>query len=309
MLFLPLIWLLSLSVQMLPITVARYILQGIRRVFAPSFIEFFFEETFCAVLKPRGLFVETRELLVERRVSIRVPLEMGDYIQRHFYLAGYPDFTAALLDFCDAETLFFDIGANVGLISLAVATKVPSNQIHAFEPIETTFQKMEENFARNERPIYAWKLAMSNFTGPIEFGALTHDSGSASAAVDYLGSRTNQPVERVECEAKTFDQWWNEVPEAGKVPACRVAMKIDVEGFEREVVAGMKGFLASMESEILVICETHWDNRNDILGVFKMAGFQLLESTADILDDRFKFGSARDLQFRRSARKDAALLQ
>ena len=306
-LLLPLIWLISLSIQMLPISVARYILQGLRRVFAPSFIEFFFEDMFCAVLKPRGLVIESKELLVEQRVPIRVSLEMGDYIQRHFYLAGYPGFTPVLLDFCDAETLFFDIGANVGLISLAVSTKVPSNQIHAFEPIETTFGRMKGNFARNERAIHAWNIALSNFTGALEFGAIARDSGSASAAVDYLTNRTDQAVVRVKCAAITFDQWWSELPEADKALARRVAMKIDVEGFEREVLAGMKGFLASAASEIFVVCETHWDNREDILRIFEEADFQLLEPQADILSDRVRFGNAQDLQFHRIARKNAAL--
>ena len=305
-LFLPLIWLISLSIQMLPISVARHILQGLRRVFAPSFIEFFFENMFCAVLKPRGLVIESNELLVERRVPIRVPLEMGDYIQRHFYLAGYPEFTPALLDFCDAETYFFDIGANVGLISLAISTKVPSKQIHAFEPIETTFGRMNGNFARNERTIHAWNIALSNFTGTIEFGAISRDSGSASAAVDYLTNRTDQAVVRVKCAAKTFDQWWSELPEADRAPARRVAMKIDVEGFEREVVEGMRAFFAMTESEIFVVCETHWDNRADIRRVFEEAGFQLLEPSTDILTDQVRFGSAQDLQFHRLARKDAA---
>lgn len=301
-LFLPVIWPISLSVQLLPVSVARSILQGMRRVFAPSFIGFFFEDVFCAVLKPRGLLIESTELLVERRIPIRVALEMGDYIQRQFYLGGYPAFTPALLDFCDATTLFFDIGANVGLISLAVASKVPSNQIHAFEPIDSTFGRMKDNFARNDRSIHAWNIALSNFTGTIDFGAITRDSGSASAAVDYLSSRTGQPVHRVKCTAKTFDHWWSEFAETGRPLASRVAIKIDVEGFEREVLAGMKEFLSSASSEILVVCETHWDNREDILGVFKEAGFQLLESAMDMLSDRMRYGSAQDLQFHRGTR-------
>ena len=305
-LFLPVIWLISFSVQLLPVAVARLILQGMRRVFAPSFIGFFFEDTFCAILKPRGLLIESTELLVERRMPIRVALEMGDYIQRQFYLGGYPAFTPALLDFCDATTLFFDIGANVGLISLAVAAKVPSKQIHAFEPIDTTFGRMKDNFARNGRSIHAWNIALSNSTGAIEFGAITRDSGSASAAVDYLTNRTDQPVERIKCTAKTFDQWWSELPEAGKAHALRVAMKIDVEGFEREVLAGMKGFLASVAGDIFVVCETHWDNREEIVGVLREAGFQLLEPAADILGDRDRFGSAQDLHFHRGTRIDPA---
>lgn len=302
---LPVIWLTSFALKVLPIPVARLIFRGIRRIFAPLFIEFFFEETFCAVLKPRGLLIESKELLVERRLPMQIALDMGDYIQRHFYFAGYPGFTPALLDFCDAETLFFDIGANVGLISLAVSSKVPSEQIHAFEPIEPTFQKMKANFTRNGRLIDAWNIALSNFTGTIEFGAIARDSGSASAAVDYLSNRTSQPIKRITCSARTFDNWWSEFHGTGNALASRIAIKIDVEGFEREVLAGMREFLAAAASEIFVVCETHWNNRDDILAAFKEAGFRLLEPAMDILNDRSRFSSAQDLQFHRDARRNA----
>ena len=235
---LPVTWLISVLIHLLPIPAARLILQGMRRVFAPGFIGFIFEDTFCSILKPRGLLIESTELLVERRIPVRVTLDLGDYIQRQFYLGGYPSFTPALLDFCDDTTVFFDIGANVGLISLAVATRVPSNQIHAFEPIRATFGRMKDNFVRNERSIHAWNIALSKSTGAIEFGSIARDSGSASAAVAYLTNRTDQTVERTKCAAKTFDDWWSELPEAGRAQAPRVAMKIDVEGFEREVLEG-----------------------------------------------------------------------
>ena len=64
----------------------------------------------------------------------------------------------------------------------------------------------------------------------------------------------------------------------------------------------MKTFLENATGEIFVVCETHWDNRDEVLGVLKQGGFQLVEPTDDLLSDRAKFGSAQDLHFHRANR-------
>lgn len=57
------------------------------------------------------------------------------------YWKGYyePPVTQLILDNLRSDSVFFDIGANVGYFSLLAATKVTEGYIHSFEPDKPTF--------------------------------------------------------------------------------------------------------------------------------------------------------------------------
>ncbi|MEH2242833.1 FkbM family methyltransferase [Nostoc sp.] len=65
----------------------------------------------------------------------------------------------------------FDIGANVGVFSIMMALSCHNTNIHAFEPIPSTFSILQSNIQDNhlENNIIQNKLAASNVCGYINF--------------------------------------------------------------------------------------------------------------------------------------------
>jgi FkbM family methyltransferase len=140
--------------------------------------------------------------------------------------------------------VFLDVGANIGLHSLAVARAVPTARIFSFEPGRATFATLERNIAR------------SGFGGVARALPLAIAAQPGRALFQYCADNAYsslQPDERspvalgYEVEVVTLDQW---VAAAG---LDRVdLLKVDVEGGEKDVIEGARRILAYYHPELLV---------------------------------------------------------
>lgn len=120
---------------------------------------------------------------------------------------------------------FVDCGANVGLWSLVAASCVGEGIVHAFEPNPRTFQKLTRNInTLNEFPasVNLHEAAVGGAEGFANF--LPLDSHNISSIVP-------EPSEAsISVKITSLDQALND---------CRVdAIKIDVEGYELEILRG-----------------------------------------------------------------------
>lgn len=140
-----------------------------------------------------------------------------------------------LLSNCEPGDVVFDVGANSGVYALSVATNYPSCTICAFEPDPNIFSRLETNVRTNE------------FDTRIE----TYEMGLGARAETRPFHRSTYP------ELGSFDQsaaarWGASVRETRSVSVypldALVAqglsppdhLKIDVEGFGMEVLAGAR---------------------------------------------------------------------
>ena len=241
-------------------------LKIIRRVFSRSFNEFFFDDCFARYLRQGYDSIPVKECSLEISIPLDVSLDVGDYIQRSFYLFGYPRFTTELLRFCDQKTAFFDIGANLGLITLAVARTTPANFLFAFEPEPGNFAKMEAILLKNRPGAHAIQLGLSDTEGKLELKSVGHDSGSASFEIAYLDSRNLANQYHSESAVTTvavttFDSFSRTVDLSDRM---KVAMKIDVEGHELSVLRGMRQFFKDASQQICIVVETHKRNYDEV---------------------------------------------
>jgi FkbM family methyltransferase len=146
--------------------------------------------------------------------------------------------------------LIWDIGANVGLYSVLLAQAAPNGQLVAFEPNESCYERLTRNISDNALDhVTVEKLAMSDRTGYVDFandGALASTLGHiVTDHSDVLASSA------VQVKSITGDGYLAQ-------PGVRIPnfIKIDVEGFEREVLFGLKEGLAQPECRV-VFCEIH----------------------------------------------------
>ncbi len=128
------------------------------------------------------------------------------------------------------DTAFFDIGANIGSYSISLMDIC--SEIIAFEPHPYTANRCKMNFLLNNISENSVKqLAISNKIGSIHFS-------------DYGGSSTiNHIVEEgsgIEVEVSTLDKF---VVDYNYSKDRTYILKVDVEGFEKEVFEGAKEFL------------------------------------------------------------------
>jgi FkbM family methyltransferase len=146
-----------------------------------------------------------------------------------------------LLHFLCPDDTFFDIGANVGTYTL-LATGVGKAKSVAIEPIESTFNLLNRNLRLNglaENEVIAINSAAGSAIGVLEF---TSDNDTTNHVVaTYEGVKTGI----VTVPVLTIDSLnINSIP---------ILIKIDVEGFETEVLKGMENTLDNPSLKAIII--------------------------------------------------------
>lgn len=126
-------------------------------------------------------------------------------------------------------SLNFDIGANVGGFTLAMAKACPTAEIHSFEPAPETFEKLCANIALNGvSHVHSHRAAMGSKPGRSFF----HVDPNSPATNHLQGSRLADD-QCIEVEVQTVDTMIQQAKQG--TPGL---LKIDVEGFECEVLLG-----------------------------------------------------------------------
>lgn len=144
-----------------------------------------------------------------------------------------------LLHLLRPTDLFCDVGANVGSFTV-LASAARGARTHAFEPIPATFADLTANIAVNQvgHLVEAHRLAMGRGPGELRF-TTTQDTTNH---VSVTTGDDNVQTLRVDSLDRQL---------AGEHPT---AVKIDVEGWEQQVLNGARDALASA-SLLAVILE------------------------------------------------------
>lgn len=148
--------------------------------------------------------------------------------------------------------MLFDVGANTGQTALHFSTHFPSATIHSFEPVTYIFDQLTRSTARNKN-IHCHPLALGakNSTAKIALHAditmatLQQESQSGANITGY----EEVTVQRLDdfCAAHHIT---------------RIdCLKIDVEGYEMDVLRGAQNLL-STGAILALYCEIVFNNKN-----------------------------------------------
>lgn len=152
-------------------------------------------------------------------------------------LYEYEDMTF-LLHFLRNYDLFVDIGANHGVYSI-LAAGIPGSGVHAFEPIPSTSRRFRNNIKLNRLEdlivLHPYALGSQNQTVQMrtDLDTMNHISTEKDSG----------PV--VNIEVRILDEVL-----AGKSPSL---LKIDVEGYESEVLKGSNAILSNPALKAIII--------------------------------------------------------
>jgi FkbM family methyltransferase len=102
------------------------------------------------------------------------------------------------------EGIIFDIGANIGFFSLTMAKRRKNLEIHAFEPILSTYEYLVTNKKLNgAEQILTHNIGLSNTNGDTDF--YFYRAGSSNAS-NRLMDESRENI-RVRCKLRTLDDF------------------------------------------------------------------------------------------------------
>jgi FkbM family methyltransferase len=153
------------------------------------------------------------------------------------YPAETPEFQVArLLSYHEVDTVL-DVGANAGQYAAALRTCGYAGRIASFEPVGDLHGRLLRRSAGDPR-WSAWRCALGDRPGVATINVAANAGASSSllpmldqhvrAAPDAVYVRTEQ------VEVNRLDALWPRLAD----PGARVFLKLDVQGFERQVLAG-----------------------------------------------------------------------
>jgi FkbM family methyltransferase len=215
------------------------------------------------------------------RKRVRWELDLSEGIDLAIFLFGqFENSTAKVLKkLVRPGATVFDIGANIGAHTLPLARLVgPKGKVYAFEPTAYAFGKLKRNLAQNpdltprvlaeqvrltspragDSPeIYSsWRLVRQEPRHEKHFGIPKSTEGSRSM---------------------TLDDYW----ETAGAPRVEI-IKLDVDGFEVEVIQGSKRMLKQCRAPICMelspyVLEERGSSFAELFKVLGECGYQLVD--------------------------------
>ena len=228
-----------------------------------------------AILIRRGLNRASPTGLTEVKIAAgdlegyRIQLDMQ--IDKDYWLGTYePELQAALHEWVHPGVIAYDIGANIGYVSLLLA-KAAGRQghVYAFEALPGNAERWRKNVALNgmEARLSLYAGAVISSPGPVKF--LVHASGGMGKAAGSAG-RDDSYQEEITVPGISLDEF---IYGQGNSPP--QVVKMDIEGGEVLALPGMHRTLA--EARPLMLMELHGPESSRVAWeTLTSAGYTLL---------------------------------
>jgi FkbM family methyltransferase len=138
---------------------------------------------------------------------------------------------AFIMHFLRAGDSFVDVGANIGSYTVLASGAVGAKCI-SIEPVQKTFLHLMDNINLNaiNRKVEALNIGVGNENGVLKFT-------SEMDTVNHVMSDSDEGIESIDVMVRTLDDILEKFEP--------LLIKIDVEGFETNVIAGAKKTLSN----------------------------------------------------------------
>ena len=163
----------------------------------------------------------------------KIRLDLGDFIQRCMYLNVYEQRESSLIKgYLQPGMTFVDAGANVGYYTLMAASLVgPEGAVFAFEPSPYAFGRLIETVQNNPIPqVRAFQAGLSDVSGRARLYMQREAGRHTPGMIPHEGR------DPIDVSVDTLDRFLA----ANGVEHVDL-LKIDVEGFEPNVIRGAEG--------------------------------------------------------------------
>lgn len=138
--------------------------------------------------------------------------------------------------------VIFDVGANIGQTVERLVRYFPQSQIHSFEPERTSFETLKRRFGASPG-VHLHEVALGAASGTAALQI--NDNSEMNTLVGTVNATSSVAVEVTTLDAFTAAAGLSHID----------VLKIDVEGWELEVLKGADGLIAA-NNVVFVVVET-----------------------------------------------------
>jgi FkbM family methyltransferase len=153
------------------------------------------------------------------------------------------------IHFCKESEVIFDIGANTGIYTLTAKNTNPRANIYAFEPVSRIFSKLKNNCSLNNYNIHLFENALSDQKGEQIIYESSEEFVNAATLSQHTAVAFSQGLLNKETiiSSTTMDI----IVESENLTKLDL-IKLDVETYEPQVMAGFKKYLPIYKPTFLI---------------------------------------------------------
>jgi FkbM family methyltransferase len=194
-------------------------------------------------------------------------------ISSSLHYTDWPEY--AELQFCRRNLTLgqrvIDVGANIGHFSLLLADVVGPESLFCFEPMRTAWDRLVANFRINGwTTSHLENVAVGRSCGTVDFPNPDHpDTTTSISGVGSIGSTV--PVSMINLDSI--------VPQ--HPPGTIGLLKIDVEGYEREVLFGAAHFLKNSRPKLIMFESLNQQVDPDVAKTLRDADYSVFQVEED----------------------------
>lgn len=235
--------------------ISYIIRHGVQAVFLHKFHLWDYEN----VIRDNDFIIE----LKNKRTKLYVPYCKTDCLQ--MTIARDEDYMSRKsLDYLRKKYIkdgwnILDIGGNIGKHTIYFALECKANSVYTFEPQDDIFKILEKNIGLNSMGSIctAYHCGLGSENGNAKIFAYDKDNiGGTQLAMDSSGGIEVRRLDDFHFQNINF-------------------IKIDVEGFEFDVIKGAKELLTSQSP--IIYCEIYDDKYEKVTALLKSYGYEVKE--------------------------------
>ena len=189
--------------------------------------------------------------------NYRIRCDLRDLIQRQLYFFGTYFHERELLhlwiEAARKSFVIFDVGANVGIYSLAASAENRAAQIHAFEPTPEIADQLKKTLIENAiGNVHVQQIAVSSAAGEASLVRYRGDQ-DANGGMNYIRLR-GASIEDEGISTVSIDEYCR----ANKIEEIDL-LKLDIQGHEAEALLGAEFMIANRKIRT-VFLELNWSS-------------------------------------------------
>ncbi len=228
----------------------------------------------------KGIFLPKNKRFYSERLDLVFNLELKKLIDFLIYTNGafQPEVLNGISYLIDKYnvSMFIDIGSHIGQMSIFVAKKYPQIKVRSYEPNPDTFKRQLENIHLNSAQLEVKNIAFSNEKGFLRFQNLRKRRLAEYFKINdgiCFPISDHGPAD-FEIQCIMLDELADNT-----VTNDLILIKIDVEGYEKEILQGANLFLSSGSVIFLIelLFDLHLEKSLECVEILNSYGFQMYD--------------------------------
>lgn len=195
-----------------------------------------------------NLYADASPVTAHLRHNLKMECLLKDHVQSRIYFFGaYEPIEVHLLStFLEKDSVFLDVGANVGFYSLMLSQKCVQGKVYAFEPVATNYAALEKNIIINklDNVIRVVKKGLWNENTTLVFALPDEEHNNLGS---FSAGKNSLKKSAMSCDVVTLDSF----VQAEQLKRIDV-IKMDIEGAELFALKGAEKALREFKPVIQI---------------------------------------------------------